>query len=109
MDSESARQARDRRSRVLHTLIATLALLAVFATHGVMADENRHEQGAVECLATVADVSPAKVCDPLVSTAGSHDLVGVIAGFAEPTNDIRPARSGYRARHGPSDLQVFRT
>lgn len=90
-------------------LIATLALLAVFATHGVMADESMHDEGASECLATAADVSPAKVCDPLISTAGSHDLVAVVSGLAEPADDPRPAPSGYRARHGPSDLQIFRT
>ncbi|MBJ7353665.1 MAG: hypothetical protein JHC98_02475 [Thermoleophilaceae bacterium] len=90
-------------------LIATLALVAVFATHGVMADDSMHEEGGSECLATASDVSPAKVCDPFVLTAGSPDPAIAFRVFEDPSDDPLPAPSGHRARHGPSDLQVFRT
>ncbi|MGK2878069.1 MAG: hypothetical protein ACSLFF_05780 [Solirubrobacterales bacterium] len=98
-----------RGRRIFIVLLALLAFTTITATHGVMPEGEMHHEGAVECLATTADVSSVRTCTATLETATAREtfassVVGLVA-----ENDPQPTPTGAYARHGPSDLQVFRT
>lgn len=98
-----------RQSRTICVLFAAIALIAVLITHGLMADDAMHEENAAECLATPTDTSPGKLCTPIAPSWMTKRLLPARSIAMELEDAVRPAPSGAHARHGPSDLQVFRT
>lgn len=101
--------SRDASHGMLCILVATIALFAVLITHGLMADDAIHTENAAECLATVSSISPATICAPIVSPAMSAVVLSASSISLALEDQPRPIPSGAYARHGPSDLQVFRT
>ena len=93
---------------MLCILIASIGLFAVMVTHGLMTDDSMHTDIAAECLATVSSVSPATICAPILSPAVSQDLLSAGSAPFLLEDQARPAATAAYARHGPSDLQVFR-
>ena len=98
-----------RGHRFLVVMLALFAFTTITATHGVMPEDEMHHDGAVECLATTADVSTAKTCASVLETAATREAFSVNLSALAVEGEVRPTPTGARARHGPSDLQVFRT
>lgn len=94
---------------MLLILLAAVALFAVLITHGLMADDDMNTENAAECLATVSGLSPVTICSPILPPALSQVVLSASSIFFAPEDHPRPAPTGAYARHGPSDLQVFRT
>lgn len=109
MNQRYEQTSRDGPHSMLCILVASVALFAVMVTHGLMSDDGMHTENAAECLATVSSVSLATICAPILSPALSQVLLSSSSIPLLMEDQARPVPTGAYARHGPSDLQVFRT
>jgi hypothetical protein len=109
MNQRYEQTSRDASHSMLCILVATIALFAVLVTHGLMADDAMHMENTAECLATVSSISPATICAPIVPPAILQVVRSSASIYVSLEDQTPPAPTGAYARHGPSDLQVFRT